>query len=547
MVIGGWIFDVNVIKAPLNRISMPFVAAISFFSTGISLYLLSRFYEGKQSVGIIVIPICLLVVFLFMTTSLISLFFNVHTGIETAIENILTKNENVNVIIPSARPPVLASIIFILSAAAQTSVISGYVRSNKLLQISGMIIMTLASVVIIGHILNQPSLFHILPWSNDIPTHGAIGFEIIGMSLILLGKIDYKQNIRIETNTIKTRLIFLLIGFMVTTISIFSFWSYDVAITPRPLQEVTYTIAIMTSVILSTVSVYAIIISRSISSGITKLRTVSEEIKKGRQDVKADTNSNDEIGYLGKSFNDMVEDIKKKEEKLRQMEILKEEFSAMVTHELKTPIMPILWHCKMLKEEMAGKLNAEQIESIESIEKNTNHLKLLISDIMDARKLDLDKMRFNFEPVSLDEFFTNLDISYKNSLANKGITFTTEHPSGITVNTDKIRLRQVFDNIIGNSIKFVPQNHGQIDVIVDKKEKDIAILIRDNGSGIPPEKQKELFQKFYQVDTSETRKISGTGLGLAISKGIMEGLGGSIRLESDGKTGTAVHLSLPVK
>ena len=75
----------------------------------------------------------------------------------------------------------------------------------------------------------------------------------------------------------------------------------------------------------------------------------------------------------------------------------------------------------------------------------------------------------------------------------------------------------------------------------------MIISIKDNGQGIPLEKQKELFQKFYQVDTSERRKSSGTGLGLAISKGIMEGLGGSIRLESDGKTGTTIHLSLPLR
>ena len=254
-----------------------------------------------------------------------------------------------------------------------------------------------------------------------------------------------------------------------------------------------------------------------------------------------------EIHNIQEKLKDASNTIQEQLNKLKDVNKTKDEFSAMVTHELKTPLMPIMWHCNLLKKDMAGVLNAEQLESIESIEKNAKQLELLISDIMDARKLDLNKMKFNFESISLDEFFSNLDHAYKNALAENGVSFKTRYPSGVTIHTDKTRLRQVFDNLIGNSIKFVPQDTGIIEIVAERKENELTILIRDNGPGIPPEKQKELFQKFYQVDTSETRKISGTGLGLAISKGIMEGLGGSIRLESDGKTGTTVHLSLPLR
>lgn len=253
-----------------------------------------------------------------------------------------------------------------------------------------------------------------------------------------------------------------------------------------------------------------------------------------------------EIHNMQEDLKEATNTIQEQLDKIKEMNKTKDEFSAMVTHELKTPLMPILWHCNLLKKDMAGALNAEQLESVESIEKNAKQLESLISDIMDARKLDLNKMKFNFESISLDEFFGNLDNDYKNALADKKITFKTRHPSGVTILTDKTRLRQVFDNLIGNSIKFVPQDTGIIEIIAVKKENELTISIRDNGPGIPLEKQKELFQKFYQVDTSERRKISGTGLGLAISKGITEGLGGSIRLESDGKTGTTIHISLPI-
>ena len=254
-----------------------------------------------------------------------------------------------------------------------------------------------------------------------------------------------------------------------------------------------------------------------------------------------------EIHNMQEKLKDASNTIQEQLDKLKDVNKTKDEFSAMVTHELKTPLMPIMWHCNLLKKDMAGVLNAEQLESIDSIEKNAKQLELLISDIMDARKLDLNKMKFNFESISLDEFFSNLDHAYKITLADKGISFKTRYPSGVTIHTDKTRLRQVFDNLIGNSIKFVPQDTGIIEIVAEKKENELAISIKDNGQGIPLEKQKELFQKFYQVDTSERRKSSGTGLGLAISKGIMEGLGGSIRLESDGKTGTTIHLRLPLR
>ena len=541
--IGGWIFDIDVIKAPLNRVPIPFVAALSFFSTGISLYLLSRFYEGKQSIGIIVIPICLLVVFLFMITSLASLFFNVHTGIETAIENIVTKNENVNAIIPSARPPVIASAMFILSASAQTSIISGYVRSNKFLQISGIIIMALASVAIIGHILNQPNLFRLIPWSNDIPIHGAVGFEIIGMSLILLGKIGYKQNIRIETNTIKTRLIFLFIGFMVAAISFFSFWSYDVAITPRPLQEVTYTIAIMTSVILLTVSVYVIIISRSISSGITKLMNVSQEIKKGKQDVKADTNSNDEIGYLGKSFNDMIEEIKKNEEKLREIDVLKEEFAAMVSHELKTPLIPISGYAELFLDGSLGNITELQREKMQVMYENSIRLTTLIQDILDARKVELKRLNLNIQVESIKEIAKRCIDVFRPIAEPEGIRIIDE-TQDIMIKCDPERILQVFNNVISNALKFVPAQYGTISINSRIDNDTVMISIKDNGIGIPKQKQEDLFKKFYQVDKTLTRKSGGTGLGLAISRGIIEAHGGKIWVESEENQGTTVHFTI---
>lgn len=239
--------------------------------------------------------------------------------------------------------------------------------------------------------------------------------------------------------------------------------------------------------------------------------------------------------------------LRRVQEDLKKVDKSKEEFSAMITHELKTPLVPILGYCKMLKTSMLGKLNEEETNAIEVIEKNTKALEQLITDIMDSRKLDVGKMKFHFENFHVNDLFDDLDSSYKMILKNKGIEFVTKlSVKDISIHADKARLRQVFDNLIGNSIKFVSENNGLIEVGGYKENNSLILYVKDNGIGIPKDKQSNLFKKFYQIDTSLTRSAGGTGLGLAISKGIMDNLGGSIWVESDGKTGTTLYLKLPL-
>jgi len=263
--------------------------------------------------------------------------------------------------------------------------------------------------------------------------------------------------------------------------------------------------------------------------------------------------------YLYKGFQaqrKMTEELEKAnqvlrgvQEELKKIDKSKEEFSSMITHELKTPLVPIIGYCKMLKTSMLGKLNEEETSAIEVIEKNAKSLEALIDDIMDIHKLDIDKMKFRFENLSLSEFFESLDSSYRNILKEKGIGFVTKLSSikDLVIHTAETRLRQVFDNLISNSTKFVSENIGLIEVGGYKDKDGLILYVKDNGIGIPKDKQGELFKKFYQVDTSERRKVGGTGLGLVISKGIIEKLGGTIWVDSDGKTGTAFYIKIPLE
>ncbi len=229
--------------------------------------------------------------------------------------------------------------------------------------------------------------------------------------------------------------------------------------------------------------------------------------------------------------------------RLRRIDVEKEEFSAMITHELKTPLVPIIGYCKMFKTSLLGKLTDEQANILDVIETNAKRLERLINDILDVRKLDLNKMRFNMDDVSVDEFFDDLNTSYKQVLSQSGKQFTIDvQTKGLYMRTDKNRLRQCFDNLISNAIKFTPASDGKITVGCKLENEKIIFSVEDNGAGISPDAQKYLFKKFYQIDTSERRNVGGSGLGLAICKGIVENLGGTMSLQSDGKSGSTFYM-----
>lgn len=250
---------------------------------------------------------------------------------------------------------------------------------------------------------------------------------------------------------------------------------------------------------------------------------------------------------LQKRLEKLNHELEDKSKKLQEVDKAKEEFSAMITHELKTPLVPITVYCKMLKKQLLGNINKEQLEAVETIDKNAKRLETLIGDIMDARKLDLDKMKFHEENMMLDELFDNLNSDYKDALQQKGKQFATFIPiKGLSIKTDKSRLRQVFDNLISNAIKFTREKDGKIEVGFKNEDIRIIFYVKDNGIGIPKDRQNELFKKFYQIDITERRNAGGTGLGLAISKGIIEKLGGRIWVESDGTNGSVFYFEFNI-
>lgn len=231
---------------------------------------------------------------------------------------------------------------------------------------------------------------------------------------------------------------------------------------------------------------------------------------------------------------------------IREIDNLKNEFASMVTHELKTPLTPIRGYCEMLKDKSLGDLTLEQLDCIDTIDSNAIHLEKLIGDILDAQKLDMNQMIFDKNKINVNDFLENLTkdlqpMMGKNQIQLNVLPVAEEN----MIFSDEQRLTQVFHNLIRNAADFVPEKSGIIDVGLTSDEDNLTFFVRDNGIGIPESKQSNIFKKFYQVDTKQTRKHGGTGLGLVVCKGIIDGLGGKIWFKSEEEKGTTFYFSLP--
>jgi len=224
----------------------------------------------------------------------------------------------------------------------------------------------------------------------------------------------------------------------------------------------------------------------------------------------------------------------------------KDEFSAMVGHELKTPLVPILGYSELLLSGDMGKLTETQNNSVKTIFDNATRLLRLIQDILDVRKTELGKLNLDIRDVNAKEIIAQCLTAFKTTSQSKEITLV-DNSQDIPLQCDFERIIQVINNLLSNAFKFTPQKYGKIEVGAKIDNDSVIFSVKDNGIGIPKDKQVNLFKKFYQVDTSIKRSALGSGLGLAICRGIIESHKGKIWLESEAEKGTIVYFSISRK
>ncbi len=308
-------------------------------------------------------------------------------------------------------------------------------------------------------------------------------------------------------------------------------------------NEIFYLLAISSG----SVFIWVFFIMRSSLSPITKMMDASKRIQKGEYGIQVEHKSEDEIGSLVKSFNLLSSATKEKIEQSKEIDKAKDEFLAMITHELKTPLVPIQGYSELLLDGTLGELTEEQKEKIRIMYQSSLSLSQLIQDLLDVRRLELGQLKFNKVSVNADKLVYDAIEIMAVSAGKGGAKLTAQIEKPINVTCDPDRIIQVLTNLIKNSIRFVPEQNGIIEVGVGEDGNEALFSVKDNGIGIPKNMQEGLFKKFYQVDTSARRKSEGSGLGLAICRGIVEGHGGKIYVESDAGKGATFYFTLPLK
>jgi signal transduction histidine kinase len=244
-------------------------------------------------------------------------------------------------------------------------------------------------------------------------------------------------------------------------------------------------------------------------------------------------------------------DILSAKERAEQASRAKSSFLANMSHEIRTPLNAIIGMTAIAK----GSAEAERKDyCLGKIEGASTHLLGIINDILDMSKIEEDKFELScteFEFGAMIERVVNI-FEFRLNEKKQKLTVNKESSVPARIVTDEQRLAQVITNLIGNAIKFTPEN-GTISLDIknrgdsDPNFRTLEISVTDTGIGISKEQQSKLFQSFVQVDSSIARKFGGTGLGLAISKKIVEMMQGNIRIESDPGRGSSFIFTIRVE
>src|SRR5699024_1667231 len=227
----------------------------------------------------------------------------------------------------------------------------------------------------------------------------------------------------------------------------------------------------------------------------------------------------------------------------KQLEVMRKDFVANVSHELKTPVTSIRGFSETL---LDGAQEDPEIREqfLQIIFKESKRIQLLIEDLLILSKIEKDEPHININEIYIDDVFAELLPVFTQRAKKENITLEIDIKEHISLQADEDKVKQILLNVFMNAINYTPED-GTVSIMMKEVDEDVLIKISDTGIGIEKEALPRIFERFYRVDKDRSRGSGGTGLGLAIVKHIVEAHRGKIEVESELGKGTTFSIYLP--
>lgn len=291
-----------------------------------------------------------------------------------------------------------------------------------------------------------------------------------------------------------------------------------------------------------TAGVMIIWIYRAVVVPLNRMKIATQNIKDGNLDFELEVQADDEIGQLCQDFEEMRMRLKDTATEKIEYDKRSKELISNISHDLKTPITAIKGYVEGIMDGVAD--TPEKMDRyIRTIYNKANEMDLLINELTLYSKIDSNRIPYNFNTLSVNDYFDDCAYDLKIDIESRGIHFDYANyvSKDVKIIADAEQLKRVINNIISNSTKYMDKGNKQINLRVKDVGDFVQVEIEDNGKGIGAKELPYIFERFYRTDTSRNSATGGSGIGLSIVKKIVEEHGGKIWATSKEGTGTVMY------
>lgn len=295
-------------------------------------------------------------------------------------------------------------------------------------------------------------------------------------------------------------------------------------------------------ILVLTACMLSVWIYTSLMNPIKKLQEAAQNIKEGNLDFVIETEGEDEIGELCKSFEEMRQRLKDSAEEKILAEKENKTLISNIAHDLKTPITAIKGYSEGILDGVADAPEKRE-KYLRTIYNKAVEMDTLINELTLYSKIDTNRIPYNFAKLNVEEYFNDCieEIGLDLEAKNIGLAFFNYTEEDVQIIADPEQLRRVINNIVGNSVKYLDKQKGLINIRIKDVGDFIQIEIEDNGRGIAARDLPYIFDRFYRADASRNSATGGSGIGLSIVKKIIEDHGGKIWATSKESIGTVMY------